>query len=266
MHKVLITGAYGLIGNIVYRHLDESGEHEVYGLSRRRLPSDRLPESQLAKIPDDRFFLADLTDEVALRRAVKGMDAIVHMAANADGEAEWDSVLNSNIIGTYNVYEACRLAGVPRIVFASSIMTIFGYALEEPYKAIHEARLDAVPESVPLITAQDPARPTALYSCSKVWGEAMAHMYAHVHGMSCLCIRIGWVVSEDKPPDEPYANPVWCSQRDIAQLVERCLAAPESVRYDLFYGLSDNEHRWADIAHAREVIGYVPLDRAEDAR
>ena len=42
-------------------------------------------------------------------------------------------------------------------------------------------------------------------------------------------------------------------------------AAPEGVRYALFSGLSDNEHHWADIEHAREVVGYIPQDRAEDA-
>ncbi|MFN2229205.1 MAG: hypothetical protein ACK2VA_05515, partial [Anaerolineae bacterium] len=61
-----------------------------------------------------------------------------------------------------------------------------------------------------------------------------------------------------------WSSTVWCSQRDIAQLVERCICAPPDLRFDVFYGISDNRVRFADIEHAREVLGYVPQDRAED--
>jgi hypothetical protein len=81
--------------------------------------------------------------------------------------------------------------------------------------------------------------------------------------MSCICLRIGWVVAEDRPPI-PRAIPEWCSQRDIAQLVRLCVDAPETLRYDVFYGLSNNRYGWVDISHAREVLGYSPQDRAED--
>lgn len=81
--------------------------------------------------------------------------------------------------------------------------------------------------------------------------------------MSCLCIRIGWVVAEDRPP-RSTAEDIWCSQRDIVSLTECCVNAPESVRFDIFYGMSDNRWRWVDLAHAREVVGYVPQDRGED--
>ena len=74
-----------------------------------------------------------------------------------------------------------------------------------------------MPAEIRPITREQPARPINIYASTKVWAEALAHTYAHVHGMSCLIIRIGWVTAEDRPP-MPRAHCQWCSQRDIAQL------------------------------------------------
>ncbi|MCD6285917.1 MAG: NAD(P)-dependent oxidoreductase [Anaerolineae bacterium] len=265
MKKVLITGVYGLIGNAVYRRLlDHPEAYEVHGLSRRRHSSDRISEAAVAEVPDAQFHLAHLEDFNAVRQAVEGMDVIIHMAADPSGERGWESVLNSNVIGAYNVYEAARLAGVQRVVFASSLQTVFGYRDTEPYATLFAARYDEVdPEAIPALTHKDCARPLNLYASSKVWGEALAHTYAYRHGLSCLVLRIGWVVAEDRPPN-PWGQNQWCSQRDIAQLCQCCVDAPDDLRFDIFYGVSDNDYNWVDIEHAREVLGYEPLDRAEE--
>ncbi len=257
--KVLITGVYGLVGNVIYRHLLQSPEaYEVYGLSRRRHHSDRIQE--VRDVPEDRFFLANMADLVAVERAVKGMDVVIHMAADPSGDHGWKSLLDSNVIGAYYLFEACRLAGVQRVIFASSVQVSFGYRDTEPYKALLEARYeDVVPEDIPVITHTDPTRPNNLYAASKVWGEALAHVYAQRHGMSCICLRIGWVLDNDQPP-AAWGDAVFCSRQDIAQVVQDCVDAPESVRFDIFYGMSDNTYRWVDLDHAREVLGYEPKD------
>ena len=103
--------------------------------------------------------------------------------------------------------------------------------------------------------------PLSFYGCSKVCGEAMAHMYAYTHGMSSICLRIGSVPVDNRPRRNGGG---WCSHGDLAQLIHRCIDAPESVRFDVFYAVSNNKGRWMDIDHAREVIGYMPQDRAED--
>ena len=72
-------------------------------------------------------------------------------------------------------------------------------------------------------------------------------------------LRIGWVNAEDEP-FKPEVAPVWCSQRDIVQLIEKCVDAPEDLRFDILYGISNNPYCWADVARAKEVVGYVPLD------
>jgi uronate dehydrogenase len=262
--KVLVTGAFGLIGGAVYRHLHaQSDRYDVYALSRRRASSQRRREQQPLDIPDEKLHLADLTDVDALRRAAVGMEVVVHMAAAADENAGLESVLASNVIGAYHVFEASRQAGVKRLVFASSVMANWGYQYDEPYKAIKECRFEDVPDEIPIVTHLDPVRPTELYSASKVWGESLAQVYADAHGLSCICLRIGWVNGADRPY-RPELAAVWCSQRDIADLVERCVNAAEDLRFDIFYGVSNNRHRWVDIDHPRHMLGWVPRDCAED--
>lgn len=263
VQKVMITGAYGLVGHIVFRHLEALSEYQPHGLVRRKQHSARLPVEQMAVIPDDRLAVVDLADADGLRQALTGMDAVVHMAAVPDPDAPWEQLLASNVIGSYNLFEAARLAGVKRVVYASSIMVSFGYRLEEPYEAIFAQRYQGEPDDIPLITAQDVTKPLDLYACSKVWSEALAHTYAYAHGLSCLCIRLGWVVPEDRPRQEKHGPSVWCSHRDAAQIVTRCLAASDDLRFDVFYAVSDNRDRWVDIEHARDMLGYVPQDGAE---
>jgi nucleoside-diphosphate-sugar epimerase len=262
--RVLITGVYGLIAGAIYNRLaSKPGEYELHALARRRLPSDRVPDGRSLDIPDERFTLSDMSDLDQLTKIFSGIDVVIHMAADPSGAGGWDSVLNSNIIGAYNVFEACRLAGVKRIVSASSIQASSGYRTEEPYQSIAQGNYDALPDPLPIVRKDWPTRPMNIYASSKVWGEGLARIYSDIHGLSCLCLRIGWVVAEDRPPN-PNSGDVWCSQRDIAQITECCINAPENLRYDIFYGLSDNKYRWVDIEHARETIGYDPQDRAED--
>ena len=262
--KVLITGVYGLIAGQIYTHFDgRPDQYEAHALARRVHPSDRAPGDRTLSIPEGRFHLADLSDMDAVRGAVSGMDVVVQMAADPNPEAPWENILQSNMVGVYNVFEACRQEGVGRIVYASSVMASWGNQFEEPYKAIKECRFDDVPDPIPLIKHTDPPRPTEPYSASKVWGEALARTYSDSHGLSCLCIRIGWVCAEDTPY-RPELAAVWCSQRDIVDLAERCVNAPDDIRFDIFYGMSRNRYCWVDISHANEVLGYEPRDSAEE--
>jgi nucleoside-diphosphate-sugar epimerase len=169
-----------------------------------------------------------------------------------------------NVVGTYNVFEAARRAGVKRVVYASSGATVSNIERDEPYAALTAGRYDEVAEW-PVLTDESPTRPHGLYGCSKVWGEALARHFADTADMSMICLRIGHVSAQDRPV-KPREFSVWCSRRDIAQMVERCLAAPASLRFDVFFVTSDNKWGYRDIEHARAVVGYAPEDRAEDHR
>ncbi|MFC1712506.1 NAD-dependent epimerase/dehydratase family protein [Candidatus Poribacteria bacterium] len=263
LKKVLVTGATGQIGNAVFMRLKEQPEkYDVYALDRSATFSTRVPKSWMLDIPEERLYLCELTDMEGLQRAVQGMDVVVHLAADPSPNT-WESVLNSNIIGAYNAFEACRQAGVSRIIAASSITVSDGYTEEEPYKAILEKRYEDVPANFPKVSPDIPAKPRSLYASSKVWCESLARTYSNRYDMSCIAIRIGQV--ERDRPRPPRGASIFVSVRDIVQIFELCINADESLQFGIFYGMSNNDWRWVDIEHARDVLGFVPQDRAEDS-
>lgn len=103
---VLLTGAAGGLGTLMRGLLPEYG-YELRLLDM--LPVEGEPEA----------ITADLADRAALREAVRGVDAVIHLAG-ISLEASFDKILKANIEGTYNLYEAAREEGVRRVVFASS--------------------------------------------------------------------------------------------------------------------------------------------------
>jgi nucleoside-diphosphate-sugar epimerase len=249
MRRVLVTGMSGLIGQAVRRRLE--GRWALRALNRRAV--DGIDTHQ-----------ADIGDLAAIAPAFRDVDAVVHLAANVQANPPWEAVLRDNVVGTYHVFEAARRAGVKRVIYASSGATVSNIERDPPYAALAAGRYDEVTEW-PVLTHESPTRPSGLYGCSKIWGEALARHFADTTDMSMICLRIGHVSAADRPT-KPREYSVWCSQRDIAQMVERCLAAPDRLRFDVFFVTSDNKWSYRDIEHARAVVGYVPQDRAEDHR
>jgi nucleoside-diphosphate-sugar epimerase len=267
VRKVLVTGVYGLIGSVVYDRLSAQPEaYEVHGLARRRSPSDRVLPGKRIEVPVERFTQSDLSDLGVLEGAMEGIDTVVHMAADPRLEAGWESILASNIVGPRNVFEAARRCGVQRVIYASSLTVNWGTLMrEEPFRLIFQGRYsELVPGDVPILTKKHPPRPVSYYPASKVWGEALARAYADTHGLSVLCLRIGAVNAEDRVPAFGWGRSAWLSQRDVAQMVQLAIEAPDELRFDVFYVVSANKWRWVDIDYAREVLGYVPQDSAED--
>ena len=255
--KVHVTGAYGLIGNLTYRHLSSKNDYEVYGSGRRKASSDRIDDEALMQIPDDRFSLADLTNRDAVSGALSGMDAVVHLGAVPDPGASFEDVLNSNIVGTYNVLEVCRESGIRRLIYASSVMASWGYSrFDEPYVSLLEGRLEGLPDPMPIVRVTDPPRPTEPYSASKIWGEGICRTYHDAHGFSVVCLRIGWVNKENEAT-EPFLRSVWCSQTDITNIIELALKATANPGYEICYAVTDGPHRWVDMEHTQERLGHV---------
>ncbi len=247
---ILVTGLSGLIGGAVRKQLE--GRYDLRALNR-------------SDVPGVSTVRADIGDLAAITPAFTGVDTVVHLAANAHMAAPWAEILRTNVAGAYNVFEAARQAGVKRVVFASSGSTISNWEREEPYKALVEGRYEDVPSTWPMITHETPVRPNGLYGSSKVWGETLARHFTDTSPLSIICLRIGAVSREDRPLSTRDFS-VWCSQRDIAGMIERCVRAPESIRYDIFFVVSDNKWSYRDIEHARAVVGYVPQDAAENYR
>jgi len=169
--------------------------------------------------------------------------------------------MRSNVVGTHHVFEAARLAGVKRVIFASSGATVSGWEREPPLSHLVAGRYEQAGTITPL-THESPLRPSGLYGASKIWGEAIGRHYADAHGMSVICLRIGRVKAEDRPTTTRDVT-VWCSQRDIVRMIEACIEAPPSVRFDVFYVVSNLKHGYRDVEHARAVLGWTPLDSAD---
>ena len=231
MQKILITGAAGDVGSRLTALLKDS-----YSL---RLSDIKTPAGLAA---DTDFVPADLADKAATERAVAGVDGIVHLGGFSV-EGPWDTILNSNIIGCYNLFEAARLAKVQRVVFASSNHAVGFYPRRRR------------------IGVEVPVRPDSRYGVSKAFGEAVGALYAYKHGLRVTCLRIGNVA--DAPIDQRRLA-IWARPEDLAQLVRIGLEHPD-IRYEIFYGASDNERAWWDNAAAYRY-GYRPKFRAEDFR
>ena len=247
MTKVLITGMSGLIGGALRRHLESLGGYELTGYNRSKLEGVKSIQG-------------DISDIEALKSAFEGQDVVVHLAAYL-GSDDWEGQLQGNVIATYNVYEAARLNGVKRVVFASSGNAIRGFELVPPYDAIANGRYDEVPENFPKITHEQ-VRPSSIYGAAKVWGEALGRHFSDAHGLSIICVRIGSVTKENRPRNS-REQAIYLSQDDVAQMLQKCIDAPDDLKYDIFLATSNNKWGWRDLEHPREVIGYVPKDSAD---
>lgn len=246
--KVLITGMSGLIGGLLKDHLAESGGYDLAALNRR--PVDGIPTVQ-----------ADIADLDAIQPAFEGRDTVVHLAAYLGGR-DWEGQHSANVLGTYNVFEASRRAGVGRVIFASSGNAIRGFELIPPYSRIAAGEYDKVPADFRRLTHLD-VRPEALYGAAKVWGEALARHFSDEYGMSAISVRIGSVTDGDRPRTV-RENAIYLSHRDVATHLKACIDAPESVRCDTFYAVSDNKWNYRDLTHAKEILGWQPQDSADD--
>ena len=247
MQKVLVTGMSGLIGSAVRKQLE--GKYQLSALNRRRVEGVECHQ-------------ADISDFNAILPAFKDKDVVVHLATTWRGDPPWEDHLRYSVIGTYNVFEASRRAGVKRIIYASSGATVSGYEQVPPYNAIAEGRYEKVPSSWMKLTHESPTHPTGIYGCTKVWGEALARHFSDTYNISVICLRIGAVNAEDRPL-QPRQFSIWCSQRDVANMVEKCIEAPQSLKFDTFFVVSRNKWNYRDIEHARDVVGYVPQDTAD---
>ena len=246
--KVLITGGAGLIGSIL---IDRLGD-------RYDMSSFDLMEAKHA-----RSFVGDLSDLNSVSNAFKGQDTVVHLAADRRAGSPWESNLPNNFVGTYNVFEAAKQNGVKRVIFASSNHATGGFYLDEPWKHICDGNFSKLKQGqYPLVDESYRIRPDGYYGVAKAYGEALGSYYYDYHGVGSLHLRIGWVLSEDDPTFSPFALSLWLSHRDTAQIVQRCIDAPASLTYGIFYATSDNMWKIFDITRAKKILGYQPEDAA----
>lgn len=229
MRRVLITGAAGNLGGVLRQGLQQQG------YCTRLTDIKNLPNPQ----PGEDFYPADLRDHVAVASVMEGVDDVVHFGA-IPTEDTFPKIIEANIRGTFNVYEAARLAGVKRIIFASSNHVVGFHRREFPIDntAMH--------------------RPDSYYGLSKAFGEDLGRFYSDKHGLSVISIRIG--SCEPRPADARQLS-TWISERDLVQLVCVSLEAPDP-HFEVIYGISGNDRAWWDNTTAY-AMGYRPEDNSE---
>ena len=229
MRRILLTGASGGVGGRLRTLLPT--HYPQLRLSDLKAPQDLRAEED--------FVAADLADMAQVERALEDMDGIVHMGAYSV-EGPWDTILQSNIIGTYNLFEAARRKGVKRVVFASSNHVVGFYPRDQR------------------IGVDVTALPDTRYGVSKAFGESLGAFYAYKFGLEVLCLRIGNV--SDQPSNLRLAS-IWLKPEDLVQLIRIGLEHP-GIRYEIFYGVSGNTRGWWDNSVAYRY-GYKPSGDSE---
>lgn len=228
--RVLITGAAGAIGTALRDGLRAEWRH-------LRL-TDAKPIAN--PTPNEECIVADIADRAAIERMMQGVAAVVHLAG-VGGDYTLEDLWRVNARGLFDVFEAARLGGVQRIVFASSNHAFGCYPIEERVS----------PALLP--------RPDSLYGTFKAWGENMLRCYFDRHGIRSVSMRIG---TYRTLPIDQRSLATWLSPGDVARLVDASLRHPDPGCL-VVNGYSANTRiKVADTNW--EFLGYRPRDNAED--
>lgn len=295
MSKILVTGGAGFIGSNIVSILVEQG-YNVTVL-------DDLSSGyscNLDAFQDVEFIQGDIRDEHAVEKSIKGAAGVIHLAASVGNKRSIDNpILDSeiNVIGTLRILEACRKAGVPKIVYSSSA-GIYGELKHLPIKEDH------------------PIAPNSPYGASKLAAEKLSLAYADLYDIEVVCLRYFNVYGPNQRFDE-YGNVIplfafkilrgesltvfgdgeqtrdFVNVRDVAQANLKALQAKgvsdafniaSSTKItinklvnmleetsgrstDVNHGpirSGDVRHSLADISAASEAIGYEPSVNIED--
>jgi uronate dehydrogenase len=227
--RVLITGAAGAIGTALRNDMRDHWRHL------------RLVDIKPVKEPtnNEEAIVADIADRPGLESMMQGVRAVVHLAGIL-GNYDLETLFRVNARGLFDVFESARLAGVERIVFASSNHAFGCYPITEP------------------VSPALPPRPDSLYGVFKVLGETMLRNYYDRHGIQSVSLRIGTYRSL---PIDQRSLATWLSPADVAQLVDLSLRHPEPGcmivnGYSNNTRLKTHDPNWA-------VLGYRPKDNAE---
>ncbi len=229
MKKLVLTGAAGRLGSYLREPLTKMCDELV---------STDLVDDIGTLYAGESYVKADLSSLDAMLAVIKDADMVVHFGAIGD-EAAWDDILQSNIVGAYNVWEAAYRCGVKRVVYASSVHAV------GMHKKTDTIGLDA------------PHRPDTYYGLAKCFSEDLASLYWDKRGIESVCMRIFSCAQATNA----RSIGTWLSYDDLIHLVERSIDSPV-VGFTVVYGISNNDRAVVDNSKAGH-LGYRPKDNAE---
>ena len=231
--RILVTGGAGKIGSYFARYAENR-------YTVRVVDKTAWDEAKQGPLQGERI-ISDLQDLAACRSACEGMDVVIHLAADGDPQADFmTSLLQNNIVATYNMLRAAKDTGCQRFIFASSIHAMGAHAPDVQ------------------IRPDMPVRPGNLYGVSKATGEAMAAHFAINEGLPCIALRIGAY----RYPDEsrrisPKEINAYLNADDFNHLLTQCIETPD-IEFLIAHAISDNRYKRLDLTETRKVLGYQP--------
>ncbi|WP_028022352.1 NAD-dependent epimerase/dehydratase family protein [Enterovibrio calviensis] len=238
MKRVVITGASGHLGKKLFDHLKNQEGFSVIGLDIRPNEAEGIYFSDFTEYNKQWIDLLD------------GADVLVHLAADREPDASWESAIKNNINGTMNLYQACKESGVKRVVFASSNWLHGGYRFTDDV-----LRSDLCPF------------PVNAYGVAKLFGERVGEYFSRFGGLSVVCMRIGWTqwTHDNQPGDHMamgrWGQEMWLSDTDFLNGMQ-CAIEAENIQFEVLNLMSENEGMRWDISETTNKIGYVPNDKS----
>lgn len=234
LSRVLITGAKGKIGTVLRHALSQ--DCDVF-----QLDIENIQDSDV-EIKGD---IASYEDVIKALTKFEPIDCIVHLASNPNADSSWEDILQANIIGTRNIYEAARQQNVKRVIFASSTHL---YGAYEGYPADSELGRP--------ISVEDNPRPDGDYGTSKGFGELIARQYCDLYGIESICLRIGSVSAENEPV--ALYEKLWLSHNDLVQIFK--LALTTDTQFGIYFVTSENRDGIFDLTPTKNELGFKPQD------
>ena len=234
MSKVLITGSSGGVGKAIAQELIRGG-HEVHGFDRLETPDI------------EHSIVGDILDREVVLDAAADKDVVIHLAAEPDEADFIDKLIEPNVRGLYHVCDAVQRQGVAKLILASTVQVVLGHSLEE------------------LVKIEDGPRVTNHYSLTKLWAEDMGEMYARLHDLGVIAVRLGWLPRSKAHAEElgatPWGPDVYLSHNDAARFFRACVdVALEPGRFEIVFASSRAKKPRLDLGPAKRLVGFEPRD------
>jgi nucleoside-diphosphate-sugar epimerase len=233
---VLVTGSAGRIGRAVVAELQARGR-PVRGF-------DVAPTPGLADC-----VVGSITDEAAVRRAVSGTTAVVHLAATPDDDDFLTKLVPNNVVGVYHVFEAAREAGVQRLALASSGQVVWWSRIRGPWPVTDDVQ----------------PTPRGWYAATKLFQEAAGRAFAEMFGMTVVAARLGWCPRTREQVEEiartDWAQDLYLSPADAGRFFACAALAPLPDPFVIAYPTSRPVRApLYDLTPGRERLGFEPQD------
>lgn len=228
-NRIVLTGASGRLGSYLREPLSK--------ITKKLVSTDK--EDIGKTLHNEVFKKLNIKNFKEVNKIFKKTDLIIHFGAYSN-EGPFQEILDSNILGTYNIWKSAKKNKIKRIIFASSIHSVGMYRANETinHKVMH--------------------KPDTFYGLSKCFGENLAQMYWDKCGIECLTIRI---LSCAKVTSKRSLS-TWLSYDDLIRIVIQSTKI-KKLGFEIIYGVSNNKRLNVDNTNATRKLKINIKDNAE---